>query len=232
MAEPYFVFKGIDSRAMGVRVISYPPIVRANMRTTAIAIPGRAGELTQTEGDDIYEPYTRAMGVANAPGAQLQPVMDWLRGSGTMILGNETDFVYDVRVDAQLQMDKHFRDCWSGSLQLRCKPFKRTAQSAADLSITSSGTDILNPGDVAARPQITLTGSGAATITIGGKTLTFTNLITGTVIDLENQWIIVSGTPVCGAVSGEFGSIPTGHSEILFTGGITAITVPQDWLYV
>ena len=179
MAEPYFVFNGVDSRTMGVRVVSYPPILRANLRATTVTLPGRPGELTQIEGVDIYEPYTRAMTIASA-GADMQTALNWLRGSGTMILGNEPDYVYSVRLDAQLQMDKQYTNMWSGSLQMRTEPFKRASAASSAIEVTASGTTVNNPGNVPARPKITLTGSGSATLTIGGKTLTFTGLTSGT----------------------------------------------------
>ena len=231
MAEPYFVFNGVDSRTKNVRVITYPPILRANLRATTVTLPGRAGELTQIEGMDIYEPYTRAMSIA-VDATHLQTALNWLRGSGTLVLGNEPGYVYNVRLDAQLQVDKHYPGMFSGNLQIRTEPFKRSATAASDIQVTSSGTTVSNPGNVPAKPRITLTGSGAATVTIGGKTLTFSSLTTGTVVDLKNQWILVSGSPVCGAASGEFGSFPAGNSTVSFTGGITKVTIPQDWLYV
>lgn len=230
MAEPYFVFNNVDSRTMGVRVVSYPPILRANLRATTVTLPGRPGELTQIEGVDIYEPYTRAMTIASA-GADMQTALNWLRGSGTMILGNEPDYVYSVRLDAQLQMDKQYTNMWSGSLQMRTEPFKRTSAASSAIEVTTSGTTVNNPGNVPARPKITLTGSGSATLTIGGKTLTFTGLTSGTVVDLQNQWILVSGTPTAGIASGEFGAFPAGNSTVTFT-GLTKVTIPQDWLYV
>ena len=230
MAEPYFVFNNVDSRTMGVRVVSYPPILRANLRATTVTLPGRPGELTQIEGVDIYEPYTRAMTIASA-GADMQTVLNWLRGSGTMILGNEPDYAYSVRLDAQLQMDKQYTNMWSGSLQMRTEPFKRASAASSAIEVTTSGTTVNNPGNVPARPKITLTGSGSATLTIGGKTLTFTGLTSGTVVDLQNQWIIVSGSPVAGIASGEFGAFPAGNSTVTFT-GLTKVTIPQDWLYV
>lgn len=231
MAEPYFLFNGVDSRTKGVRVITYPPILRANLRATTVTLPGRAGELTQLEGTDIYEPYTRAMSIA-VPATSLQTALNWMRGSGTLVLGNESGYQYNVRLDAQLQMDKHYPGMFSGSLQIRTEPFKRSTASASNIEVTSSGTTVNNPGNVPAKPRITLTGSGASTVTIGGKTLTFASLTTGTIVDLQNQWIIVSGSPVAGAASGEFGSFPVGNSAVTFTGGITKVTIPPDWLYV
>lgn len=230
MAEPYFIFNGVDSRTKGVRVVSYPPILRANLRATTVTLPGRPGELTQIEGVDIYEPYTRAMTIASA-GADMQTALNWLRGSGAMILGNEPDYVYSVRLDAQLQMDKQYTNMWSGSLQMRTEPFKRASAASSAIEVTTSGTTVNNPGNVPARPKITLTGSGSATLTIGGKTLTFTGLTSGTVVDLQNQWILVSGSPVAGIASGEFGAFPAGNSTVTFT-GLTKVTIPQDWLYV
>ena len=231
MAEPYFIYNGVDSRTKGVRVISYPPILRANLRATTVTLPGRPGELTQIEGVDIYEPYTRAMSIA-VDALHLQAALNWMRGSGTLILGNESGYKYNVRLDAQLQVDKQYKGMFSGNLQIRTEPFKRSTTAASDIQVTSSGTTVNNPGNVPAKPRITITGSGACTLTIGGKTLTFASLTTGTVVDLQNQWILVSGTPVCGAASGEFGAFPTGNSTVSWTGSITKVTIPQDWLYV
>jgi phage-related protein len=170
------------------------------------------------------------MTIASA-GADMQTALNWLRGSGTMILGNEPDYAYSVRLDAQLQMDKQYTNMWSGSLQMRTEPFKRASAASSAIEVTTSGTTVNNPGNVPARPKITLTGSGSTSLTIGGKTLTFTGLTSGTVVDLQNQWILVSGTPTAGIVSGEFGAFPAGNSTVTFT-GLTKVTIPQEWLYV
>ena len=48
--QSYFIFKGMDSRTMDVRMSGPAPIVRGEERVSHVTIPGRPGELTLTEG--------------------------------------------------------------------------------------------------------------------------------------------------------------------------------------
>lgn len=232
MGPAYFVFNGVNSRAMGVHVVSYPPIMRPSRRVQQITLLGRAGDVTLPDGVDVYEAYNRGMNVANMPGAPLEPVLAWLRGSGSLILGNEPDYAYDVDMVAQLQMDKHFRGCWSGQLMMHTQPFKRAAVTEDDITLTASGSTVTNPGGIAAHPLITLQASGTVTLRMGGSLLTIPEAQDGMVIDTENQWLLVDGVPQIGAYSGDMPTLPVGTSAVLWTGSITSLVITPRWRYV
>ena len=57
MAQSYFIWKSRDCRTMGVKLSGPVPIVRPEERVEHIVIPGRAGELTQVEGENIFNSY-------------------------------------------------------------------------------------------------------------------------------------------------------------------------------
>lgn len=228
----YFTFNGVDSRSMGVHVIDYPPIMRPALRSQQVTLLGRAGDVTLTEGPDVYEAYNRGFRVSNQPGAPLEPVLSWLRGSGTIILGNEPDYAYDVQLIAQIQLDKHFRGCWSGQLMMHTQPFKRAAVTEADVTLTASGGTITNPGGVPSHPLITLNGSGLVTLRIGDSLMTINDAQDGMVLDCENQWLLVDGVPQIGAYSGDFPTLPVGTTAILWTGDVTSLVITPRWRYV
>ena len=231
----YFIWKGTDSRAMGVHVIKYPPIMRAPERLKYVAIPGRSGDLTLAEGNQVYDAYIRTMEISNMRGADVNMARAWLSGTGPLILGNEPDYVYTVDMQAQLQMDKILRGVWGGSLQMHTQPFKAKTVQPADIEIDSTATMIFNPGTVPAEPTVRLyAGStAAATVTLGGKTLTFSSMPELLVIDLETQWIFDgNGARVTNIASGDFGKIPPGRSIVNFTGSITKVVIIPKWRYL
>ena len=240
MTPNYFIWNGVDSRAMGVFVIKYPPIIRAQERLQFVTVPGRAGDLTLAEGEKIYDAYDRSMEVSNMRGADINAARAWLSGSGQLIMGNEPDFVYTVNMNAQLQMDKIIRGVWGGVLTMHTQPFKAKTTPQAGISITVSGGTVYNPGDVPAKPVLGVHCTPSvsvepviSTLTIGGKTLSLENVPEYFTLDLENQWTIdsenVRGNP---SSSGDFGSIPPGNSIVSFTGDIDSVDIPAGWWYL
>jgi phage-related protein len=232
--EPwYFIFNGVDSRAMGVHVIKYPPIIRPAERLKYVTIPGRAGDLTQSEGENIFDAYTRAMEVSNARGFSLDAVRKWLRGRGTMIIGNEPQFAYQVDLGAQCQYDKIIRGIWGGPLQMRTQPYKLDATPESPITVTASPATITNPGDVRAKPRVVINGSGNITLTMGGKTLIITGAQSGWVYDAALEWVTdANGVPMFNVSSGTYPDLPVGQSAVLFTGNVTSLEITPRWRYL
>ena len=230
---PYFVWNGIDSRDAGIRVVSYPPIMRPPERVKNVTIPGRSGALTLLEGDDIYDPYTRTMIVANQPGTEIGWATKFLRGAGWLILGNDPDFAYETRMQAQLQMDKLYKGVWQGSVTLYTQPLKRLAIPEKDIALTTTGTEIINPGAVASRPRILVTTTGDCSFGIGDESMAVTGCTSAFYYDCDtglftdtNGNIITTFT-----VAGDLTKIPVGKSEVYWSGA-TSITITPRWRFV
>ena len=176
-SQRYFIWNGVDSRSMGVRVLAYPPPVRPKERLEYVTVPGRNGDLTVMEGPDVYDSYTRPMELRNGRGFSLEAVRKWLRGRGRMTYGCEPEYAYFVDLGAQQQYDPFVNGIWHCSLQMRTQPLKARFYDASE-TLTEAGT-IRNAGDVTAYPIIIATPSpGAATmnVTVNGRTLTINDL--------------------------------------------------------
>lgn len=231
--QPYFLWQGVDSRAMGVIVQSYPPIIRPAERAVQQTIPGRPGTLIQTEGKDVYDAYTRTFVIGVRPGADSQRISNWLRGSGTAVFGNEPRYRYFGRILAAVQFDKV--GSWalkSAGVQMLTQPYKGQSPQEPDISITTASASLYNPGDVASRPKIAVSGGGDIGITIGEASLELTDAPDFLLIDCDAQVITQSdGTLWTGSWTGEFPTIGTGTQNVTIIGG-AALTITPEWRWL
>ena len=229
----YFIWNGTRSDAMHILFNERVPIVRPEERVEHIVIPGRSGELTQVEGEDIFNSYIQTVtltveGLANVPAAET-----WLKGDGYVTFDTQPALRQKARIINAVTFQRHSKNAnyYTGDVQFYCEPIKR-ALTDTDIEVTSSGTTLTNPGTLPAFPEIQMEGSGAVSISIDGKTLIIPDLTSGWTADCENQWICLNGVPQFGAWQGEFPQIPVGESTILFTGSITKLTITPHWRYM
>ena len=230
----WFEWNGVRCTANGIRLQGMPSIQRPEERVSHVVIPGRSGELTQTEGADIYNSYIQTIPLIIDSEANVRAAEEWLRGDGYVTFSGQSDLKQRARVINSVQFRKHSRNStyWEGEVQFYCQPLKeKTSEQAVE--ITSSGTTITNPGDVESRPLITITGSGNVTVRIGEKSLSITGAASGWKIDSDLEWVMnAGGTPQMGVYTGVFPTIPTGESAVQFTGSVTKLTIQGRWRYL
>ena len=229
----YFIWNGTDSRTKHIRVNNRVPIVRPEERVEHITIPGRAGELTQVEGEYIFNSYIQTvnlevLGAAYVPAAEV-----WLAGAGEVTFDTQATLKQKARIINAVTFEKVSRnlDIWKAEVQFYCEPFKSLTDEE-DIEVTSSGTTLTNPGTLPALPEIQIEGSGAVSISINGVTLIIPDLTSGWTADCANKWICQNGVPQFGAWQGSFPEIPVGESTLLYTGNVTAITITPHWRFL
>ena len=233
MALLYFKWKGTNSNTKHIRVQAKAPIIRPEERVEHVTIPGRAGELTQVEGEHIYNSYIQTLtlivdGKTNVPAAE-----EWLTGEGYVTFDTQPTLQQRARIINAVTFSKHSHnlDYWVGDVQFYCEPIKGLI-AEENIEVTSSGTSLSNPGNMVALPLMEVTGSGAVSISCGGKTIVIPDLTSGWVIDCENRWILENGVQQFNAWTGDFPRIPTGTSTFLFTGSISKIKITPRWRYL
>ena len=208
------------------------PVIKPEERVQHITIPGRAGELTVTEGDDIYQSYIQTVPIVINGMENVQDVESWLTGDGEVTFSSQPLLKQRARVIGAVTLDKHSRNLgwWEGDVQFYCDPIKHLV-TENQITLSTSGSTVTNPGDMTAFPKIAITGSGIVTIKAGGKTLTIPECVNGWVVDSENGWILQSGVPKMNACSGEFPVLNPGDNTVTFTGA-TALTITPNWRYL
>lgn len=173
MAEPYFLWRGVDSRSMGIIVTQIPPVVYPAERVTEAQILGRSGSLLLTEGEDIYDAYYLTIGIANRHAVPYREIAAWLRGSGSLVLSTEPGYMYTARIIKEASASRVFRNNYDGAVAFLVQPLKAEypPQPVRVLGESASGSvTVVHRGDVAARPIYTIEGSGDLQLTVGTAT--------------------------------------------------------------
>ena len=162
--QSYFIWNGIDSRAMGIISQGALPIIRPEERVQHIEIPGRSGDLTVTEGEDVYNSYIQTASIAVRGGYRVREIYRWLRGAGYVTFSAEPDRRQKARIIGAITLNRHSRnlDYWEGEVQFYCQPLKEKLIEET-MSFTYSGSTIIrNNGDVRCKPlfKIKATSTG------------------------------------------------------------------------
>ena len=224
MAQSFFIWKDKDCRSMGVLLQGPVPIVRPEERVSHVEIPGRSGDLTELEGENIYNSYIQTATIMVKGGFHVREVYRWLRGSGYVTFHGEPDRKQAARIIGAVTLQKHSRnlDWWVGEIQFYCQPLKELLNEPK-VTISSSGSAVMNAGDVQSRPKITATANATSlTITANGNTLTVTGLTSGQKYIVDSDIMEVTdnaGTTILTQNStGDFPMLEPGSNTITGSG--------------
>ena len=230
--QPWFIWRGVDSRTMGVWVSAQNAPTRASERVNEVTIPGRAGSLTLREGPDCHEGYAKEITITVRSDADFQALTDWLRGDGEVVFSNEPNFAYFAHMAARVRFDRNGNSLKTATLAFWVHPHKGQYPPEPDITLSASGT-IHNPGNVAARPVITVTFTGTGKVEIGDQEMTFTDTdtvnATTLVVDCDSEIITKSGAIWDGLYDQEFFTLPPGASTYALTGATAVIRPRWRW---
>ena len=224
-----FTWNGWNSRDMGIRLREMPPIIRPEERIQHVTIPGRSGELTLAEGEDVYNSYIQTIPLAVKTEEAVRAAESWLRGSGVVSFSGQPTLQQAARVINAVTFTKHGRNSvwWDGEVQFYCDPVKHLI-GEEEITLAESGESIECSGTLEAFPLITIHGSGTVTIRIWDRTLTIPEATDGMIVDCENQWVLTGGVPIMNACSGKFPKLLPGENIITFTGATSLTVAPRS----
>ena len=226
----YFIWNGVDCRTKGIHVSELPPITIPLERSKQTNVPGRPGSLTQLEGDDVYDDMILTATCFIADPAQIPVIAAWLKGKGTVTFANRTGGHYNARIANQIPFEKVLRGnphC-SFAVNFRCYPFWYK-DNVSDVTITTSGSTITNPGSIYSEPLITLTGSGDITLMVGTTIVELTDITTGIVLDCAMKEAYLGTALMNDHMSGDFPVLKPGLNAISWSGNVTSIVVKPNW---
>ena len=191
MAQSFFIFNGIDCRSRGVILRGPAAIIRPEERVKHVEIPGRSGDVTETEGENIFNSYIQTVTISVRGGFNVREIYKWLRGAGFVTFSGEPDRKQAARVIGAITLNRISRnlDHWAGEVQFYCEPLKQLI-AEQKVTVTSSGSAVRNNGDVICRPMWKVTvasGQTSITLSAGGKTITVTGLTAGSVYWIDSD---------------------------------------------
>ena len=193
MGQSYFIWNGMDCRNMGVTLAGPVALVRPEERVQHVEIPGRSGDLTLVEGENIYNSYIQTATIQVKGGFHVRDVFRWLRGSGYVTFSGEPDRRQPARIIGAVTLDKHSHniDTWVGEVQFYCQPLK---EKLIEEQMTITGAqDVYNYGDVTSRPRFAVVASDSTIVlTVGARSLSMTDATSGVVYIFDSETMEVT----------------------------------------
>ncbi len=232
--KDYIIWKGVNSRTVGITVTDLPEIILPEERVSFTDIPGLSGSLAQTEGVDVYKDITLAVKCycPDPTPAAVSAIAAYFRGAGGLELPNRPDGYYEARVVNQIPFAKilHGNAPRTFTVNFCCKPFLHLYSGESAQTI-QSGDFLLNPTGIQAKPLITITGSGDITLLVGTQVIELEGIDNGIAIDSELQEAFWENVLKNSCMTGEFPLLGEGNTAISWTGGTVAqVMVIPRWV--
>lgn len=234
--QDWFSWNGVRSTEYGIYVMEQPPLTVPSERVTFTNIPGKAGSLTTTEGDYVYEDLILTVTCMIKEPARIPEIANWLRGAGKVTFANRDGGFYFARVTNQIPFEKVLRGNPHRmfALNFRCKPFWYESNVDNYLFIASSVSSgmVTNPSTIPSEPIITLTGVGEITLIVGMTIVELSDLNGTITIDSTLQEAYQGMTSMNGCMSGEFPLLLPGVNMITWSGDVSSIVIQPNWRYL
>lgn len=229
--DGYFIFKGIDSRDMGILISSMPERVKPQKRIREIVIPGRQGSLIEDEG--CYESYTLSMECGCRGADRLDEVITWLDGSGDLILCTEADKVYRATVHNAISIGDVIYLYNYFLIQFQVFPLKYSVNTFGDGLSLRAPQRIYNKGTVYAEPTITVYGSGDILLTINGEEFGLLDVSGHVTINSELMEVYRGNVNCNNQFQGwEFPRFVVGENKISWFGNVERVEVEPKWRWI
>ncbi len=119
-------------------------------------------------------------------------------------------------------------DAATATITFDCMPQRWLKAGEDPVELTSAGT-LTNPTVFDSLPIITVTGSGAATLTVGDYTVSISDISTSITLDSSIQRAYTGSTARDGAVTGLYPVLAAGSNAVSWTGSVTKVTIIPRW---
>lgn len=230
----YVIINGVNSNTInGLGINELPPISKPIQRSYIEEIDGRDGDLITKLG---YGAYDKIMTIGLFHTYDINQVIAFFNGEGTITFSNEPDKVYYFTILEQIDYEKLI-DFKTATITLHCQPFKYPITNTP-ISLSSGDNTINNGGNIYSKPLITITGSDTITISLGGNQIFNIDMseITTIAIDtvLMEAYNPNDGTLLNRKVTGDYSKfkLSPGNNTINIGGTITSATITNvtRWL--
>lgn len=230
----YFIFNDKDSRTIpGLVINELPPITKSGIRYETTEIEGRDGDIIDKKG---YLPYDKKIEITLTTDYDINLLINWLNGSGKLILSNEPDKYYNAEIIEQIDFERLiiFK---TATIIFHIQPYKYLVkENVASMEITEETSfKVNNQGLLDSKPIIKLYGQGKIEITINDLVAFNINIDEEyVVIDAMREDAYKDGILKNRQMSGDFENVrlSVGENIIKWTGNLTKIEVdPKSrWL--
>lgn len=231
----YFIFKGINSNSIkGLIVQELPQIVKAKKRFTKTEIEGLDGDILEELG---YEAYDKIIKIGITKECDIDELINWLDGSGQLILSNEPTKYYNVEIVDSINFERLLR-YKTATIKLHTQPFKYliNEENLVEEIEEQTTINIENKGYIDSKPIMTIYGTGNIQINLNNNKVFLVDMKDDEYITIDTikedayKGVILKNRQMIG----DFNNIKLqpGQNTITWTGNLTKIEIePKSrWL--
>lgn len=227
-------YAGVKNTAVGAEMLSMPTRPHPARKGELIDVPGRNGKLFMDDG--AYDRVLVSVRLM-VPSGEMDAVHGWLTGSGLLRFGDDPSRAYNASVTKEFSVSNRFARLRGQefSVTFDCEPFRYVYPSPADVTISTSGGTITNPGTVFSQPKLKITGSGDFTVVVNGYSIDGRSITGGAIVDCELQETFTPDETQSlngSFVMDEFPVLKPGTNAITWTGDVTKIEITPRWRYL
>ncbi len=232
----YFIFKGVNSLEMGVEIVAFPPIIKPEKDAEIINIPGRNGFVTLDYG--VYKNYNISIECLINPFAKntasINDILAWLDGKGDLILSQESDKLYKANIIGQIAIADVINVFPTFMVTFEVQPLKKSVNTEIiELSEFSKNSIIVNNGNVASQPIITIYGNGDVTLIVNDISYLIRNIEEYIIINCELQEVYKDGVNENSKYNNfEFPTLQAGKNNIGITGEVSKMIIDVNANYL
>ena len=223
----YVILNGVDSRNItGLLIQSLPPISKPLMRTSIEEIDGRDGDIITELG---YSAYDKEMLIGLHGSFNINQIIAYFASAGKVVFSNEPDKYYNYTIIAQIDFERLIR-YRTATVTFHVQPFKYSATETPIVDTNPSvSLSVTNSGNCAAKPKITIYGSGTVNLSLNGNQIFVISLSTNDyiTIDAAEMEAYKGNTLENRLVTGEYENfvLPVGTNTITWSGTVTEIDI-------
>lgn len=221
----YIELNGEKSTSVkGLIIQSLPPISKPKMRTSIETIDGRDGDIVTKLG---YSAYDKEVSIGLHGDFDIDDAIAFFDSEGEVVFGNEPDKYYRYQILDQIDFERlvRFR---TAKVKMHVQPFKYDAVDRVFEAVGQKSVTLLNRGNVASRPTVTVYGSGTVSLSVNAVTVLKFAIADGYItIDAEEMNAYHGDTLVNRRVVGDYSDLRlnVGENVISCSGSVTEIKV-------
>lgn len=226
-----FTYNSIPSSTYGIFIEHRPVQVFPKRIIESARIPGRSGNFLIDTGayDNITVTYQVAYeGNVRPNGIN---IATWLYQNEYLDLTDTYEPLYYRKAVyvSPLNITDILNVAGRANITFDCKPQRYLLSGLTPISVTSG--DMVQNDYQTAKPIITITGSGAGQVDIGGSTVVIAGQTDDIVMDCENMNATENGANANSklTITGGYPELVNGGNLITFSGGVTAVSIVPNW---
>ncbi len=220
--KPYFIYKGKNSREMGISLLKLPPRIKPERRGELITVPGRDGFLFESE--DAFNGKTLEIECTFLPpdgkskeeiDALIQEILVWLDGNGKLIFSDYPNYYYDATIINAIPIERLFKRYRRFIIAFEVQPFSKSIEPTI-LPVVVADEQVINVVSFFdTPPRIYLEAIGDVEVHINDTIMHLLDLESPIVIDGELMNVADElGTNMNNHMVGDFPMLKPGKNTI------------------